>query len=932
MRTIIIIKMRIKIHHAVKSQSFKWLVICIFSLVISNIKGQTIQTNCASIQIVGSTCDITVPAGYTVSGMPAFDSRVASGGSITYTITWSSARTYTIKLLGEPDGGAGGKDAVLDQKTITVYYSVSNLSISGNAALCPSEASSAYAATASNVSYFDSWTVTPSAAGTIISSGSKNSIGTVSWNSSFFGEATIGVTAFGASEDYISKTIKVNRQSTHTFTASINAPTVICEGQPFTIGVSVSYNSATYAWYEADSNTSIGSTQYLPVTPSIGTFYRVTVTPSASIPCLTNPGVINLSTTASAFRVKPKVNNVIISSAVTSRCSTDAASTTLTATGNSVESYDNWTISGAFGSPGTISSSTSFDVSGKLISTGVITWNPAFSGTATVSINARGCNNSSETKSYAIQVVAPPAAFTLTAPSSLCSNKTAALQLSSAPEANVTYSLNGVPGSSWTVSPGDYTVVASKSLCPSISNQISIPSVSHEASIQSNIGNLAGTNGVFVLQACRTSSIRISVNGGEQVKWYEYQEVCRNNNLATIPPNLRFDFCHKPIGTAGVSDLNFVMGAYKDILVKGKENVCQNDFEFSVSFDAIPIPSNVIIQPDLLARKQGTEEQKFTTNFSGIKFDESWEIEPPAAGVISASGILQWNPDWHSFITDTKIPAVITCKVNSCLGWQSFTKEIEVYPILDSKENRVRTFTAQTATVDYNTLVGSIEDPNKVASEASFFDGLGRNIQVVGYHVSPGGKDLVTLKVYDEFGREAVKNLPFSSNHSFEYRKDASTAFIDFYSNPPAAIAGDSRPFSETIFEQSPLNRPIKQFGVGQNWKDADKAANHDYLVNNINEVYLFRYNPSTSLLSWAGANSADGFYDAGQLYANKTTDEQGHEVIEYVDKEGRTVCKKVDASGSGNSKVYASTYYLYDDLGNLAVVLPPEGVKELTK
>ena len=92
--------------------------------------------------------------------------------------------------------------------------------------------------------------------------------------------------------------------------------------------------------------------------------------------------------------------------------------------------------------------------------------------------------------------------------------------------------------------------------------------------------------------------------------------------------------------------------------------------------------------------------------------------------------------------------------------------------------------------------------------------------------------------------------------------------------------------------------------------------------------MYLFTYDPATGFVS-ISSNSQQQYYDAGQLTANKTIDEHQNEVIEYVSKEGHTVCKKVQykIDPQGN-KLYASTYYVYDILGNLAIVLPPEAIK----
>ncbi|NJM26090.1 MAG: hypothetical protein HC859_11990, partial [Bacteroidia bacterium] len=72
------------------------------------------------------------------------------------------------------------------------------------------------------------------------------------------------------------------------------------------------------------------------------------------------------------------------------------------------------------------------------------------------------------------------------------------------------------------------------------------------------------------------------------------------------------------------------------------------------------------------------------------------------------------------------------------------------------------------------------------------------------------------------------------------------------------------------------------------------------------------------------------GYYEANQLMANKTIDEHNNEVIEYVDKQGRTVLKKVQYKEESGTKYYAETYYIYDDFGQLMLVLPPEFVAQM--
>jgi hypothetical protein len=71
-------------------------------------------------------------------------------------------------------------------------------------------------------------------------------------------------------------------------------------------------------------------------------------------------------------------------------------------------------------------------------------------------------------------------------------------------------------------------------------------------------------------------------------------------------------------------------------------------------------------------------------------------------------------------------------------------------------------------------------------------------------------------------------------------------------------------------------------------------------------------------------------YYAKDKLFKNITLDEHTNESIEFTDKEGKVICKKVQYKKEGSVKLYASTYYVYDEFGNLVVVLPPEAIASL--
>ncbi|MBO9620949.1 MAG: hypothetical protein J7539_18150, partial [Niabella sp.] len=259
-------------------------------------------------------------------------------------------------------------------------------------------------------------------------------------------------------------------------------------------------------------------------------------------------------------------------------------------------------------------------------------------------------------------------------------------------------------------------------------------------------------------------------------------------------------------------------------------------------------------------------------------------------------------------------------------------------------------------------------------------------------------KDLAVPVLYDEFGREQYKFAPYpSAGSNGAFKIDPFSEHQTFMSEKFGS-QGESNYYSQIIFEASPLNRVLEQFAPGKSW--AGTAGNgtitdhhsikSGYWTNtSADEVRIWNvtdgtvgtgsaatqtketvasYNGQSEIKATQSITLTDGFYvpsgnnfrawittdagtgssaitstyadagsyPAGLLYKNVTTDEESRQVIEFKDKEGVLILKKVqltaaadNGSGSGHNN-WLCTYYIYDDLNNLRCVIQPEGVKAM--
>ncbi|WP_103068807.1 DUF6443 domain-containing protein [Aquimarina sediminis] len=225
-----------------------------------------------------------------------------------------------------------------------------------------------------------------------------------------------------------------------------------------------------------------------------------------------------------------------------------------------------------------------------------------------------------------------------------------------------------------------------------------------------------------------------------------------------------------------------------------------------------------------------------------------------------------------------------------------------------------------------------IEDSTSL-QQVTYFDGLGRAIQQIEIDQSPVKNDIVIHVGYDEYGRKTKEYLPYAiANTPGSFNANAESETLSFYTTPK--YENTSNPYSEIVFESSPLNTIKKQGAPGAAWtvnplNDTDHTIKFDQETNTsgvVNYFYVsFENNDPEKPLLHKGNTD----YPANELYITITKDENwqpdqtyidDHTTKEYKDKLGRVILKR-----TYNQGVAHDTHYVYDDYGNLAYVIPPK-------
>ncbi|MEP7321742.1 MAG: DUF6443 domain-containing protein, partial [Saprospiraceae bacterium] len=179
-----------------------------------------------------------------------------------------------------------------------------------------------------------------------------------------------------------------------------------------------------------------------------------------------------------------------------------------------------------------------------------------------------------------------------------------------------------------------------------------------------------------------------------------------------------------------------------------------------------------------------------------------------------------------------------------------------------------------------------------------YYDDLGRPLQSIGVGQSATSLDAIKHHVYDNYGREIDKFLPFTFSNPTPgaYRSDALSLQSGFYASEGAFAK------QNVEYENAPLNRVLKETPEGSAFNA--NPMKYSYSTNVGSEVKNFESNT---------------YYPPNTLNKVSKSDENGNITTTYFDKLGLKVMESVSG---------VKTYFLYDGIQNIIQIIQPEGAE----
>lgn len=206
----------------------------------------------------------------------------------------------------------------------------------------------------------------------------------------------------------------------------------------------------------------------------------------------------------------------------------------------------------------------------------------------------------------------------------------------------------------------------------------------------------------------------------------------------------------------------------------------------------------------------------------------------------------------------------------------------------------------------------------KTAMSTTYKNGFGASLQSIT-HGGLGQSDIISLNDLTP-SLTKYSYIPYADvSKSTKFRMDGFIDHNNFNSNLYPYETGYH--FSSSTLQVSNAIRYHHSYSPGRSFVGVSSGSVSYETFNDI-------YEPEEEVYMWNnmgpyGTPEVYNSYSSDQLVVQHgTADKHDPHVMNFYDKEGRLLCKKVD-----DGTQWLTTYYLYDDLGRIIWIVPPKAV-----
>ena len=238
---------------------------------------------------------------------------------------------------------------------------------------------------------------------------------------------------------------------------------------------------------------------------------------------------------------------------------------------------------------------------------------------------------------------------------------------------------------------------------------------------------------------------------------------------------------------------------------------------------------------------------------------------------------------------------------------------------LPDAENYIVSITPLDPTNRINCTDGQLSVDGNIRTNAivTYYDGLGRPYETVALKHSPSRNDLVSMTSYSGLNRATHQWLPISEE------ANGQPLSTESFISKAGTFYNDNRPYQETLYEASALNRVVGTVRPGNEY--ATHPSTQSYEINTANDavrIFSVVHNELSNGRVENQLQCTNSSYDAYTLYKSTVSDEDGKSITTFTDKLGRVILERQNNN---------DTYYVYDHKGQLCYVLPPLAANQIS-